>query len=106
MFGASGKEIMLIQIAKRTGLIMGTALMGVFSLTFVGVADASAHVSVDPESAAAGSHTVLTFSVPHGCEDSPTVKVAIQLPTGISAATPTRNAFYTVEKVLEELDPG
>ena len=66
---------------------------------------ANAHVTVTPSTTAAGSYTVLEFSVGHGCEDSPTTEITIQLPPGINAATPTRNPLWEVEKTTEELDP-
>jgi uncharacterized protein YcnI len=65
---------------------------------------ASAHVTISPSEEAAGAFTVLTASVPHGCEGSPTTKVAIQMPEQILAVTPTRNPLWTVEKVMETLD--
>lgn len=68
------------------------------------VATASAHVSASTSSAVAGSSTIITLSVPHGCEGSATTKVAIQIPEGINAVTPTRNAFYTLAKVPQKLD--
>jgi periplasmic copper chaperone A len=65
---------------------------------------AAAHVTISPSEGAAGSFTVLTASVPHGCEGSPTTRIAIQLPDEIMAVTPTRNALWDVEKVMETLD--
>ena len=68
------------------------------------VAPASAHVTVTPSTTAAGAFAVLTFSTGHGCEGSPTTTVAIDMPDEIYAVTPTRNPFWTVEKVVAELD--
>lgn len=65
---------------------------------------ASAHVGIDPTSTAAGSSTLLTMSVPHGCNGSPTTKVAISLPSEITDATPTVNPNWTLDKVTEKLD--
>jgi uncharacterized protein YcnI len=65
---------------------------------------ASAHVSISPSEGAAGSYAVLTASVPHGCDGSPTTKVAIQMPEQILSVTPTRNPLWEVEKVMEKLD--
>jgi periplasmic copper chaperone A len=62
---------------------------------------AAAHVSITASETAAGAYTVLTVSVPHGCEGSPTTEVAIHVPEDISEVTPTRNAFYDVEVVSE-----
>ena len=68
------------------------------------VAPASAHVTVTPSTTAAGAFGVLSFSAGHGCDGSPTTTIAIDLPEEIYAVTPTRNPFWTVEKVMEELD--
>lgn len=64
---------------------------------------AQAHVSVTPGEAAAGSITVVTFSVGHGCDGSPTTAIAVDIPEGILSVTPTVKAGYTVEKVMEDL---
>lgn len=74
------------------------------AVTVLVAAPASAHVTVSPTKGTAGSYTVLTFSVPHGCDGSPTTKVAIKMPESIYSVTPTRNPFWTVEKVMVQLD--
>jgi uncharacterized protein YcnI len=66
---------------------------------------ASAHVTVTASSTAAGAFTVLTLSVPHGCDGSATTELAIQIPEGIDEVTPTRNPLWEVDKQLERLDP-
>jgi len=65
---------------------------------------ASAHVSASASSTAAGSYSVITFSVPHGCEGSPTIGIEIQLPESILSVTPTVNPNWTVEKQNLTLD--
>ena len=65
---------------------------------------ASAHVTATPSTAAAGAYTVVTFSVGHGCEGSPTTKIEIQVPETVLSVTPSRNPFYDVEKTVEQLD--
>jgi uncharacterized protein YcnI len=65
---------------------------------------AGAHVTVTPSSAAAGSYTIATFSVGHGCEASPTTSIEIQVPESVLSVTPTRNSFYDVEKTMIDLD--
>lgn len=67
---------------------------------------ASAHVSVDASSTAAGSSTVLTFSVPHGCEGSSTTVVAIEIPQGIDSVTPTVNPNWTISRTTEPFEPA
>jgi len=81
------------------GTIAGAALVA-----FSG-APASAHVTVSPSTTAAGSYAVLTFSVGHGCDGSPTSAITISIPEGINAVTPTRNPYYRVQKATEKLDP-
>ena len=68
------------------------------------VSPASAHVSATVSDASAGAFTVATFSVPHGCEESPTTKIEIQVPESVLSVTPTRNPFYDVEARIEQLD--
>lgn len=67
-------------------------------------APAAAHVSVDPSEGAAGSSTILTFSVGHGCEGSRTTGITVQIPEQILSVTPTRNPDWEVEKVIDQLD--
>lgn len=87
------------RLAARLCVIPMAAALG---LANIGVA--SAHVTISPTTAAAGSYTVLTVSVPHGCEGSPTTKVAIRIPERIESVTPTRNALWDVRKVMTQLD--
>ena len=82
-------------------LLAAPVAAGLITLGLAG--PASAHVTVTPEGTAAGSFTVVTVSVPHGCEGSPTTKVAIQIPEDILAVTPTRNTYYDVAKKIEKL---
>ncbi|AJT43115.1 nuclear export factor GLE1 [Psychromicrobium lacuslunae] len=85
-------------VAKTTLIAVGTlGLMG------LGISAAAAHVTVSASSTAANSYTLLTFSVPHGCDGSATTKVAISLPEGIDDATPTVNPNWTASKVTEKL---
>lgn len=72
-------------------------------LVVTGATSASAHVTVTPTTTAAGAYTLLTVSVPHGCEGSATTKVSIQMPEQIIAVTPSVNPGWDVEKVMEDL---
>lgn len=90
----------------RRPLIRVGAATGAAALVALGLgAPASAHVTVTPSDTAAGAYTVLTFSVGHGCEGSPTTAIDIQIPEGINAVTPTRNDYYDVAKRAEQLNP-
>jgi periplasmic copper chaperone A len=79
-------------------LAVGAVVLGV-------AAPASAHVTISASTTAAGAFAVLTVSVPHGCEGSPTTEITIQVPEEINAVTPTRNPLWEVEKQVEQLDP-
>ena len=90
-----------MKMRNAARLLAVPAAAGLITLGLAG--PASAHVTVTPEDTAAGSFTVVTMSVPHGCDGSPTTKVAIQIPKDILAVTPTRNPYYDVAKKIEKL---
>lgn len=73
-------------------------------LVVAGATVASAHVTVSPSTSAAGSYTVLTFAFGHGCGESATTQVAIQMPEQILAVSPTVHPGWDVEKVMEGLE--
>ena len=76
---------------------------GTAALMLAGVAAASAHVGVTPDKTDANSYALLTFGIPHGCDESGTTKVTITLPEELNDAQPTVNPNWTVEKVVEQL---
>lgn len=87
---------------NRTRLSAALVAGGIIALSLPTAAHA--HVSASATSTAAGSYTVVTFSVPHGCEGSPTQVVTIDIPESIASVTPTVNPLWTVEKVGVPLD--
>jgi len=89
---------------KRPVLLTTTALGAGLLLALAAPLSASAHVSVDASTTAAGSYTVLTFSVGHGCEGSPTTSLEITLPESIIAATATVNPNWAISKTYAPLD--
>lgn len=51
---------------------------------------ASAHVTATPQGdAAAGSYGLVTFAFGHGCKESPTTAISIDMPDGLDSVTPT-----------------
>ena len=66
---------------------------------------ASAHVSASATSTAAGSYTVITLSVPHGCDGSSTTAITIDIPESIISVTPTVNSNWTIAETKEPLEP-
>lgn len=85
----------------RRALTTATATGGAATLLLAAAGGASAHVGVTPDKTDAGSYALLTFGIPHGCDTSPTTKVAITLPPELNDAQPTVNPNWTVEKVTE-----
>ncbi|WP_166980266.1 YcnI family copper-binding membrane protein [Paramicrobacterium fandaimingii] len=65
---------------------------------------ASAHVHVVPDEAAAGSSTVLTFTIGHGCDGSSTTAVSILMPDEVISAKPVVNAGWTAKTQTEPVD--
>lgn len=89
---------------RRTPLLAASAL-GVGALFALGAPlAASAHVTVEPSATSAGSYSVLSFAMGHGCEGSPTTSVTFTIPESITTVTPTVNPGWEIEKVMEPLD--
>jgi uncharacterized protein YcnI len=87
----------------RRSLTAAAATGGAAVLILAGAAGASAHVGVTPDKTSANSYALLSFAIPHGCEEAGTTKVAITLPQELNDAQPTVNPNWTVEKVTEQL---
>src|SRR5699024_1457862 len=98
------RDTMSTRRTKRPLLAGVGALLGAAALVLSGAVTAQAHVSLAEDTVEAGAYEILTLSVPHGCDGSATTELAIQIPEGINAVTPTRNSLYTVDKVMAELD--
>ena len=85
--------------------LKSTAAIGTTAgLMMLGLGAASAHVSATPNETAAGAYSLVTFSVSHGCGDSPTTSITITLPTGLNDATATVNPNWTISKATQKLD--
>lgn len=89
---------------KRSFTISAAAVAAA-GLLVLGASSAAAHVSVSASTTEAGSYSVLTFAVPHGCGDSATTALAIQVPDALHSVTPTVNPGWDIEQVTEPLDP-
>jgi uncharacterized protein YcnI len=85
----------------KTALFSSALAAGVI-LALAAPLPASAHVSVDATSAGAGSFTVLTFALSHGCEGSPTTAVHIGIPEDITVVTPTANPNWELSSVGDD----
>jgi periplasmic copper chaperone A len=83
---------------KRSALFVPSAIGAGLLLALAAPLSASAHVTVDASSTAAGSYSLLTFGINHGCEGSATTSVEISLPESIDDATATVNPNWTISK--------
>ncbi|WP_430297032.1 YcnI family protein [Sinomonas sp. B1-1] len=88
--------------ARRTVRTLAPAAVA-GGLLLAGAGAAAAHVGITPSATDAGSSSLLTVAIPHGCGESPTTKVAISLPAELVDAQPTVNPNWTVEKVTQKL---
>ncbi|MEU5875320.1 YcnI family protein [Glycomyces sp. NPDC047369] len=83
----------------RTAVVGAAAALAVLAAA----GPAAAHVTIATPNTVAGSYTLLTVSVPHGCDGDATTAVAIQIPEPINAVTPSVNPNWDVEKVMVDL---
>ena len=88
---------------KKTVATATIALAAGATLALAAPLAASAHVSAGASSTAAGSYTIVTMSVPHGCDGSPTTKITIDIPEDILSVTPTVNPNWTISRTTEPL---
>ncbi|SDE15718.1 DUF1775 domain-containing protein [Glycomyces harbinensis] len=83
----------------RTAAVTAAAAVAVLAAT----APASAHVGISAANTVAGTYTLLTVSVPHGCDGEATTAIAIQIPEPLNAVTPSVNPNWDVQNVMVDL---
>jgi uncharacterized protein YcnI len=84
-----------------TPVYAASALLGAGLLALSAPLAASAHVEVEPTSTAAGSYSLLTFSLGHGCDGSATTGITIDIPDSITSVTPTVNPGWDVTPLTD-----
>jgi len=84
-----------------TPVFAATTLLGAGLLALSAPLAASAHVSVEPSSTAAGSYSLLTFALSHGCDGSSTTGVTIDVPDTITSVNPTVNPGWTITPLTD-----
>ncbi|HVL99237.1 MAG TPA: YcnI family protein [Egibacteraceae bacterium] len=72
-------------------------------LVALGSSPVLAHVTINPQEAAADSYARFAFRVGHGCEGSPTTEVAVQIPPGVVSVKPELVPGWEYETVVGEL---
>jgi uncharacterized protein YcnI len=58
---------------------------------------ALAHIGTNPGEVPAGETSSVAFRVGHGCDDSPTVSVAMQIPAGVTSVAPKAKPGWSIE---------
>jgi periplasmic copper chaperone A len=79
-------------------------LMLVAATLVAGTHSASAHVTVQPTEAVAGSYFQLAFTVPHGCDGKATIALRVKLPEGVTAVKPQMKPGWTAEIKTRKLE--
>jgi uncharacterized protein YcnI len=88
----------------QTSLARLTTAAGLGTAALVlAAAPAFAHVGTSIKEVPAGSRTPLGLTIGHGCEDSPTTAVAVQVPEGINDATAFAKPGWTIVSEKETL---
>jgi len=64
---------------------------------------AAAHVTVSPSEAPANSYAKLSFRVSHGCQGSPTVRLRLQIPEGVTAVKPQVHPLWKINTTMRPL---
>jgi periplasmic copper chaperone A len=85
---------------------ISAAIVGAAAIAVTVPALASAHVTVNPGEAEAGSYALLAAAVPHGCSGSATTEITIEIPEEIMAVTPTVNPNWDVEQLAADGSPA
>lgn len=81
-------------------VVLATVAAAVASLAIAG--PALAHIHTDPSEAQAGATETVGFIIGHGCDGSPTIEVAVQVPDGVVDATPEPLEGWDVDVDEEE----
>lgn len=88
---------------KKAPVKVAAALGAAAVLSVAAPMAASAHVTVTPSNTAASSYSVLSFSVGHGCEGSPTTALTFSVPEAIESVTPTVNPGWSIAQTQDAI---
>lgn len=65
---------------------------------------AYAHVTLEAAQATSGSYYKAVFSVPHGCDGKPTVRLRVRIPDGITSVKPQPKVGWEIAVTKEKLE--
>ena len=77
--------------------------IAVLSAVLFSSSPSSAHVTLDAREAPTDSYFKAAFTVPHGCEGSPTTRIRIRIPEGIASVKPQPKPGWDVATVKTKL---
>jgi periplasmic copper chaperone A len=72
----------------KTIKVVSAASVAALALTLALAGSAVAHVTVEPTEGPSDGFATLTFSIPHGCEESPSTRLRVQIPRSVPQVTP------------------
>ncbi len=78
---------------QKRNLVVVTAVAGLMIIA----SPALAHIGTNPGEVPAGGSSTVGFRVGHGCDDSPTVAVSMEIPAGVTSVTPKAKPGWTIE---------
>ena len=90
------------RIARRCAV---AATVAAVTAPFLAAGTAGAHVSPQDPEAPSGSYFTTAFKVSHGCDGSPTTKVAIKMGDGVTSVKPQPVPGWNLTTTTRQLDP-
>ena len=75
-------------MSKILRRVVGPSFAATVAVLVIGAGVASAHIDPDPAAVEAGTSATVGFGVEHGCEESPTIALDIELPEELTDAEP------------------
>lgn len=86
----------MIRSPLRTALV-ASATATATAAVVLAAAPALAHVEPDVSAIPAGEATTVALTIGHGCDESPTTSVAVQLPEGVEAASGVATSGWGID---------
>lgn len=83
---------------------VAVSILSAAALLLGAMTPASAHVGTNADTTAAGDTAIVSFGFGHGCGESPTTALVIQVPEQFTSATPVFAPGWSIEVETEELD--
>lgn len=78
---------------QKRNLAVVTAVAGLMAIA----SPALAHIGTNPGEVPAGASSTVGFRVGHGCDDSPTIAVSMEIPAGVTSVVPGAKPGWTIE---------